>query len=62
MGSVKLRIGTLRTGTVAPDWLLERRKRAETALTTVVVTHVLREVSTRRFVWLAEAPRITRLL
>jgi putative transposase len=61
VGSIELRIGTPRTGTVLPDWLLERRKRAEAALTTVVATRFLREVSTRRPVCLAEALRITRL-
>jgi len=31
-------IPKLRTGSYFPDWLLERRRRAERALTTVVAT------------------------
>lgn len=38
----------LRKGTYFPDWLLERRKRAETALITVVADCYLAGVSTRR--------------
>ena len=33
-----LRFPKLRQGTYFPDWLLERRRRAERALTTVVTT------------------------
>jgi putative transposase len=50
-----------RSGSYFPDWLLERRKWAETALTTVVATYYLLGVSTRRLVRLAEALGITRL-
>jgi hypothetical protein len=41
---------TSRTGcwNYFPDWLLERRRRAERALTTVVATYYLLGVSTRR--------------
>ena len=35
-GSLDLSIPKLRQGSYFPDWLLERRKRAERALTTVV--------------------------
>src|SRR5215217_8436892 len=35
-GTVELAIPKLRSGSYFPDWLLERRKRAERALTTVV--------------------------
>lgn len=38
----------LRTGTCFPEWLLERRKRAESALITVVADCYLAGVSTRR--------------
>ena len=38
----------LRTGSYFPDWLLERRKRAESALITVVADAYLAGVSTRR--------------
>jgi putative transposase len=61
VGSVELRIPKLRTGSYFPDWLLERRQRAETALTTVVATCYLLGVSTRRLERLAEALGITRL-
>jgi hypothetical protein len=38
----------LREGAFFPDWLLQRRRRAEAALTTVVATCYLLGVSTRR--------------
>ena len=60
-GSIGLRIGKLREGSYFPDWLLERRRRAEEALTTVVATCYLLGVSTRRLERLAEALGITRL-
>ena len=41
-------IPELREGSYFPDWLLERRRRAERALTTVVATCYLLGVSTRR--------------
>jgi putative transposase len=41
-------IPKLRTGSYFPDWLLQRRRRAEQALTTVVATSYLLGVSTRR--------------
>ena len=37
-GTLDLAIPKLRHGSYFPDWLLERRKRAERALTTVVAT------------------------
>ncbi len=37
-GSMELAIPKLRSGSYFPDWLLERRRRAERALTTVVAT------------------------
>ena len=47
-GTLDLAIPKLRHGSYFPDWLLERRKRAERALTTVVATCYLLGVSTRR--------------
>ena len=47
-GSMELAIPKLRSGSYFPDWLLERRRRAERALTTVVATCYLLGVSTRR--------------
>ena len=38
----------LRSGTYFPEWLLERRKRAESALITVIADCYLAGVSTRR--------------
>ncbi len=59
-GSIELRTPRLRTGSYFPDWLVERRRRAEAALTTVVATCYLLGVSTRRLGRLAEALGITR--
>ena len=47
-GSIELAVPKLRSGTYFPDWLLEPRKRAEKALTSVVATCYLLGVSTRR--------------
>src|SRR5436305_2645289 len=60
-GTIELGIPKLRTGSYFPDWLLERRKRAERALTTVVATCYLLGVSTRRMEKLVETLGITRL-
>src|SRR5436190_19057897 len=60
-GTIELAIPKLRSGTYFPDWLLERRKRAEAALTTVVATSYLLGVSTRRMEKLVESLGITRL-
>jgi putative transposase len=48
VGTVDVAIPKLRSGTYFPDWLLERRKRAESALITVVADCYLAGVSTRR--------------
>jgi len=48
VGTVDVAIPKLRTGTYFPEWLLERRKRAESALVTVVADCYLAGVSTRR--------------
>ncbi len=60
-GTVALAIPKLREGSYFPDWLLERRRRAERALTTVVATCYLLGVSTRRMEKLVDALGITRL-
>ena len=60
-GTLDVAIPRLRTGTYFPDWLLERRRRAEAALTSVVATCYLLGVSTRRMEKLVESLGITRL-
>jgi transposase-like protein len=60
-GTVDVAVPKLRSGSYFPDWLLERRRRAEAALTSVVATCYLLGVSTRRMEKLAESLRITRL-
>jgi putative transposase len=60
-GTLDLAIPKLRQGSYFPDWLLERRKRAERALTTVVATCYLLGVSTRRMDRLVETLGITSL-
>ena len=48
VGTIDVAVPKLRTGTYFPEWLLERRKRAESALITVVADCYLAGVSTRR--------------
>lgn len=48
VGTLDVAIPKLRSGTYFPEWLLERRKRAESALITVVADCYLAGVSTRR--------------
>jgi transposase-like protein len=48
VGTLDVAVPKLRTGTYFPEWLLERRKRAESALITVVADCYLAGVSTRR--------------
>jgi putative transposase len=60
-GTVELEIPKLRQGSYFPDWLLERRRRAEQALVTVVATSYLLGVSTRRVEKLVETLGVTRL-
>ena len=60
-GSLDLAIPKLRHRSYLPDWLLERRKRAERALTTVVATCYLLGVSIRRMDRLVETLGITSL-
>ncbi len=53
VGTIDVAVPKLRTGTYFPEWLLERRKRAESALITVVADCYRAGVSTRRM-----APRM----
>ena len=48
VGTVDVAIPKLRSGTYFPEWLLERRKRSEAAMITVVADAYLAGVSTRR--------------
>lgn len=50
-----------RQGSYFPHWLLERRRRAEQALISVVATAYLLGVSTRRVEKLAESLGVTQL-
>lgn len=61
VGTIDVAIPKLRTGTYFPDWLLERRKRAEAALISVVATCYLLGVSTRRMDKLVQSLGITSL-
>ena len=67
-GTSRTRVGTfdvaipkLRQGSVFPGWLLQRHRRAEQALTSVVATCYLLGVSTRRMDKLVQALGITGL-
>src|SRR5450631_3130852 len=60
-GTAGLAVPKLRQGSYFPEWLLERRRRAERALATVVATSYLLGVSTRRVEKLAESPGVTKL-
>jgi putative transposase len=60
-GSIDLAIPKVRTGTYFPEWLLERRRRAEGALISVVATSYLLGVSTRRMEKLVGTLGIDRL-
>ncbi len=60
-GTVELAIPKLRAGSYFPEWLLERRSRAEQALISVVATCYLLGVSTRRVERLAQSLGVTQL-
>jgi transposase-like protein len=60
-GTLDVAIPKLRSGSYFPGWLLERRRRAEAALTSVVATCCLLGVSTPRMEKLVESLGITRL-
>ena len=61
VGTIDIAVPKLRTGSYFPEWLLERRKRAEAALISVVATCYLLGVSTRRMDRLVESLGITSL-
>ena len=61
VGTLDVAIPKLRQGTYFPEWLLERRRRAEAALTSVVATCYLLGVSTRRMDRLVQSLGITGL-
>lgn len=61
VGTIDLAVPRIRSGSYFPDWLLERRRRSEQALVSVVATCYLLGVSTRRVEKLAEALGVTRL-
>jgi transposase-like protein len=60
-GTVELAIPKLREGSYFPAWLLERRRRSEQALISVVATCYLLGVSTRRVEKLAATLGVTQL-
>jgi putative transposase len=60
-GTIDVAIPKLRQGSYFPEWLLERRKRAEAALISVVATCYLLGVSTRRMDKLVQSLGITSL-
>jgi putative transposase len=60
-GSIDLQVPKLRQGSYFPGWLLERRRRAEAALVSVVATSYLLGVSTRRVEKLIQQLGITSL-
>jgi putative transposase len=61
IGTLDVAIPKLREGTFFPDWLLDRRRRTEQALTSVVATCYLLGVSTRRMDKLVRSLGITGL-
>jgi transposase-like protein len=61
VGTIDVALPKLRTGSYFPEWLLERRKRAEAALISVVATCYLLGVSTRRMDKLVQTLGITSL-
>jgi putative transposase len=61
VGTVDVAVPKLREGSFFPDWLLQRRRRAEAALTTVVATCYLLGVSTRRMDKLVQSLGVTGL-
>ena len=60
-GTLDVAIPKLRQGSYFPEWLLERRTRAEKALTSVVATCYLLGVSTRRMNKLVQSLGVTGL-
>lgn len=60
-GTIDVAIPKLRQGTYFPEWLLERRRRVERALTSVIATCYVLGVSTRRMDKLVQSLGITTL-
>ena len=60
-GTMDVAIPKLRSGSYFPEWLLERRNRAERALVSVVATSYLLGVSTRRMEKLVQSLGVTSL-
>ena len=60
-GTIDLAIPRLRSGSYFPEWLLNRRSRAESALITVVASAYVLGVSTRRLEKLVATLGITSL-
>jgi transposase-like protein len=58
-GTIPLAIPKLREGSYFPEWLLDRRRRAEQALTTVVAESYVLGVSTRRVEQLVQSMGLT---
>ncbi len=61
VGTIDVAVPKLRSGTYLPEWLLQRRRRAEAALTSVVATCYLLGVSSRRMDRLVQSLGITGL-
>ncbi len=61
IGTLDVAVPKLREGSYFPQWLLQRRRRAEAALTSVVATCYLLGVSTRRMDRLVQSLGITGL-
>lgn len=61
VGTIDVAIPKLRQGTYFPEWLLERRRRAEQAMISVVATSYLLGVSTRRMEGLVAQLGITSM-
>src|SRR5215203_5026402 len=61
VGTLDVAVPKLREGSLFPEWLMQRRRRAEAALTTVVATCYLLGVSTRRMDRLVQSLGITGL-
>jgi transposase-like protein len=61
VGSIELQVPKLREGSYFPDWLLERRRRAEQAFVAVIADCYLAGVSTRRVEKLVQQLGVDRL-
>ncbi len=61
VGTIDVAVPKLREGSYFPDWLLQRQRRSEAALTSVVATCYLLGVSTRRVDKLVQPLGITGL-